>query len=539
MKMKLRCLSVFLLLNFAISIYAEDFRVGAKKGHNAVVDRVLQVQNPDNTSSDYSEGNFFIRLDGKMYEYFLMRKGFIPPSEMSFVKMHQIPEKPEKKIPIKIKIEGAPTTVELSKINPFFYDYVDIIISLGVYAWGEAKPDSSGRVGVYALVPMTEIRPDYFPVKVEGLLSSKPGKQGEPPQWSAQFRGFVDIDVDSDNDDGYNDKWKRTDDEDLLENMSEKDDKRAIGKVFLVNNGDVDGDGISDFADGFNATDKLTKDDTMQVDKIEGNEQAFGVPVVLELNIKDTDLKPAEFQYSFTYKDSDPKNATITDVKKDENGKIISCKCTAPAGFRIWMNKEKTRKKGNVNALGEEKGDFIPSNTPINADSIGMEAGHTHTFYVEAVPGAENLVDNDLTILVKAEIPAKKVHYEDTIKLRPISLKFTFFPTNICAKSTWNGVNKQDYRYFIVINTIPKDFIRFINLVITEVEPKDERDNANVGTLHKPTDNTWEYIALSESRDDKWPGIDDMGKRYWDVTLGYGINTTDFKENMPLLRFVA
>ncbi|MCX7806413.1 MAG: hypothetical protein N3A38_14695 [Planctomycetota bacterium] len=84
---------------------------------------------------------------------------------------------------------------------------------------------------------------------------------------------IFDLDVDSDNNNGY-DLPSRTSAEEDVEDV-ENDDARP-GKVIIVGNGDSDKDGFPDYADGFNAFDVTAKDDSSPGSKF--------APLVLEIN---------------------------------------------------------------------------------------------------------------------------------------------------------------------------------------------------------------------------------------------------------------
>jgi hypothetical protein len=79
-----------------------------------------------------------------------------------------------------------------------------------------------------------------------------------------------DLDIDSDNSAGAYGGPDRTDGEDRIE-----DDASLPGKIIAVNDGDSDGDGIPDFADGYD----LDKNDFNDVDSAGDR----FVPLVLEL----------------------------------------------------------------------------------------------------------------------------------------------------------------------------------------------------------------------------------------------------------------
>ena len=187
-----------------------------------------------------------------------------------------------------------------------------------------------------------------------------------------------------------------------------------------MNDGDIDGDGIPDFADGFDISEDIEDDNVIDTDPAE-NPEAFGMPMVLEIDLTGSQYAPKDFVYTFEYKASEPKDTKVEEQEDEDGNKTY--KFSAPAGLRVWMNKEKTRNKGKVNGSGTEKGDFVPANVQIKAEDVKMDQ-KKHTFYVEALPGAEELTGKDVKISVKAEIPGKGVIYDDVVRFRPIIMQF-------------------------------------------------------------------------------------------------------------------
>ena len=218
-------------------------QVKPKDGHYKEINRVRNSNDFDDASSDRTTGGYFMEnstWEGKR-EYVIMEKGFIPPPDLPFAPVpggggdtkiltHPVP----KDVLVKLKELEA----KLKK-GPFINNvYVDIIIPLDLFAWADALPDSSERIQVHAYYPVTHLRPDTFPVECEGNLETPPGNgPASPLRWCARIGGFLDCDVDSDNTDGYNDKWERTTAEDEMEDLDKikapVKNKTILGKSFL------------------------------------------------------------------------------------------------------------------------------------------------------------------------------------------------------------------------------------------------------------------------------------------------------------------
>ncbi|MBN1865575.1 MAG: hypothetical protein JW808_11820, partial [Victivallales bacterium] len=143
---------------------------------------------------------------------------------------------------------------------------------------------------------------------------------------------------------------------------------------------------------------------------------AFGIPMRLVIKPLEDGVPFTDVKYTFTYTASDPANAKV------EGDAESSYTCSAPAGFRIWMNKNKTRKKASV----KSGGDFVPSGSELTAAEVGMDDG-SQLLYVEAAPGAEKFTGDQLLITVKAEFTSPKqgkIEFEDKVRLRPILMQF-------------------------------------------------------------------------------------------------------------------
>ena len=281
-----------------------------------------------------------------------------------------------------------------------------VISSLGV----QVEIDPNDESSAFATCTL-DVESDRHTVKMEGSYtygsSRRDGPDGGQSIWHANaVDPRLDLDVDTNNDGNVETSNKEEDD---VENPDEDEIKDNPGKIFSVNDGDLDEDGIVDYCDGIDAGGSID-DDNSQVDP-----KNF---IELKLNLGDLpkDVKLKEITYTFTYAASDPLDATVKEIKED--GKVVGYKCDAPAGLRIWMNRNGTRDRKSV----KDEGEFVPAGVELKAKDINMEGG-SMTFYVEAVPGKEGSELNfDKTITVKAKVGDDE--QEDTVRVNPIIMQF-------------------------------------------------------------------------------------------------------------------
>lgn len=173
----------------------------------------------------------------------------------------------------------------------------------------------------------------------------------------------VDLDIDSKSTRGF-DLPSRSP---LIDEI--EDDPNRTGKLILLNNTDSDGDGIPDFADGFNLlpSEHITVDDTSVLDKF--------VPIIVQLsgNFGNDTI-------SFVYDDSDPQ-----DVVFGEDHIFRA----APGSLRIWTKSaELQRDARNVH----DDGDFVSSNEEYTLSDLGLDNEQaTITLWIEAVGPSQQI----------------------------------------------------------------------------------------------------------------------------------------------------
>lgn len=172
-----------------------------------------------------------------------------------------------------------------------------------------------------------------------------------------------DVDTDADN----NDEW-------YLPDSSRQEEWREGsngGKTLYVNDGDIDGDGVIDWADGYNLKNAEHSDNSI------GSEMMrYFVPVMLKFPPV-FDANEASFEV--LYLDSDPSAVTRTGLGTSEDPFVY-----APphlASLRLWTNNSPSRDKRPVS----EGGDWVPSDVPFTASQVDVISGNAVVLYAEAV----------------------------------------------------------------------------------------------------------------------------------------------------------
>lgn len=177
--------------------------------------------------------------------------------------------------------------------------------------------------------------------------------------------GF-DLDIDSDNNNGYD--LDRSDYEDEIE-----DDTDKPGKIVFANTKDRDGDGIPDFADGFDRDGIADNDD----DTCGG---ARFYKVVLDLPYQAADNKTIQISYNA----SDPKTVTY------DPG--TGTYAPATGNLRLWLKDGAlARDKRNANAQNEDdRGDYVAPGD-YKAEMLGTDGPGTVILYAEGINPTESL----------------------------------------------------------------------------------------------------------------------------------------------------
>ena len=219
----------------------------------------------------------------------------------------------------------------------------------------------------------------------------------------------IDLDIDSDNTNGL-DYPMRTDWEDQIEDSIQP---KLPGKFIQVNDADDDGDGIPDFADGFDLDGIAGNDD----DETPG--KGF-VPLVLEIPNPLWDLpNVAEIgTVTFTYAASDP--AAVS--HDPESGAYTP----APGKLRLWL-KNGAQPRNKASAAAENPGDFIPAGTPVKLSALGLSAQSKLIYlYAEGIGHTTGPVPDRIVVGFDPDGPQGPLPIicRDAVRVRLIRLEF-------------------------------------------------------------------------------------------------------------------
>lgn len=210
----------------------------------------------------------------------------------------------------------------------------------------------------------------------------------------------VDIDIDSDNTNDFGDP-DLSEEEDRLELLSDDG-----GKKLEINNTDLDGDGVQDYFDGFNANGEDGDDDDEISASTDGETPKF-VPVKFEIpSVPDHD----KIEITFDYADSDPAavivsgsgSGTTYELPDDPNDE---------KRLRLWTKDASEKRDKNNN--------FIASGTTYTiqelVDSHDLEmTGNIGTLYVEAIKNItkQDIEEKTIKVTLKGEDSGSGIKYE-------------------------------------------------------------------------------------------------------------------------------
>ena len=202
--------------------------------------------------------------------------------------------------------------------------------------------------------------------------------------WSAT-RITADIDVDSNNDNGVElPNVSRTEAEDEIE-----DDPAKPGKFIAVNDGDVDGDGVPDFADGFTTV----ANNVAAGGTLIGN-SSF-IPVTLSLS---PGVDPATARVRITYTDaSDPRSLARSGAGTTADPYVYT---PAAGTLRLWTRPGTNQRSGEPAGAGG--GDFVLSGGTYALSELNFAAGsRTGTLYAEAV--GPSALKGDVRVIIEVD----------------------------------------------------------------------------------------------------------------------------------------
>ncbi len=233
---------------------------------------------------------------------------------------------------------------------------------------------------------------DGWPLIIEGNLHKPGGKgPGTVPKahWGAVVKAsYIDLDVDSDNDDGFNASWARTEEEDNIEADTDKP-----CRVICVNDNDNDEDRIPDFADGYNRDDIAGNADDDPPTAAEGEKY---VPIVIEIDPA-VDLTKASLR--LVYSNSDPAGVTTA------GSEPLKTYTPATGHLRIWtkLGHEKRKKKPFNDPT--DPGHYVPptgSTGEYDKDemaALGFSSSNREvTLHVEAITESSSEADQSISV---------------------------------------------------------------------------------------------------------------------------------------------
>jgi hypothetical protein len=339
---------------------------------------------------------------------------------------------------------------------------------------------------------------------------------GGPPSW-------VDLDIDSDNNNGFNPPDRSAFEDEIEDTPVLPGDPGLPGKIVAVNDKDLDNDTIPGFADGFNQS---GDGNPSNPDYVSANDKF--VPLVLEIS-SGVDISKARI--TITYSDSDPQAVWF------DPG--TSTWYPGSGNLRIWK-KDGSQHRKPTSATAS--GDYVPSGTYSDLTKLGFSSGNRIvTFYVEGIqPSPEQASSaqiNQRRILVALDPDGT-----GTARIVSDSVRVTAFRVNIdIARKNGSLVPEQLEESNGSIVTIapevnPDDTGIFLNIPKLGVEPTDVASSltlklkkvgpaSNQGKIRVyrkgPQDNTY---ALYLDEDDQEQGVltSDLTAANWrlDSTMG-------------------
>jgi hypothetical protein len=249
----------------------------------------------------------------------------------------------------------------------------------------------------------------------------------------------LDVDVDSDNNNALADPARTQAEDDAEDVVSEV---RKPGKVVFVNEGDTDGDGIPDWADGVDKFDQAVADASGRF-----------TPLIVQLP-PDVDLSAATVKLQ--YSGSNPAGLQRTGTV--DTGFTYSL----PAGaLRIW-----TRDGGQARKTASvvDGGDFVPGFTEIPVASLGAPLRErTWRLYVEGLRVSGEIADQQIKI--EAAFPdtgGGTLRVADTVRTTLLNLR-------LVQADASNGVQPvRDFKFSHPSPTVTISQAQLANLRVSD-----------------------------------------------------------------------
>lgn len=269
--------------------------------------------------------------------------------------------------------------------------------------------------------------------------SADNGLHWRPMERLELYNIVVDLDVDSDNNNGFH-LPARTATEDSIEGVAHY--RYLPGKIIGVARGDADGDHIPDFADGFDADPQDPQDD----------QSPHGlVPLIGEIAVPDGRLSQEariKFQYSGA---PDPAiSVTSTQVDWSCQARRVYQLADTSAALRIWRTANPESRRPQPLSQG---GDYVVPDQyyPL---SFFTNSGSTFTVYVEALRPSANPGDYAVRMIVDPD--GLDAHlFEDEVRFSAIALDLQLFNANSIRLSLDDQLNElweDDQPFYFWVN---------------------------------------------------------------------------------------
>ena len=210
----------------------------------------------------------------------------------------------------------------------------------------------------------------------------------------------IDLDIDSDNNNGLG-MPDRSQAEEL-----EEEKKDTVGKLVLLNDFDTDGDGIPDFADGYDNI-NLEPEANQRGDNV----SADFVPVVVSIS---SGLDPAKTKVRFSYPACDP--AIV--FKRTVDG-VMDFLLPPEGNIRLWTKNGSTARAKESIVKDSSPGDYIPPDVDIPFEKLNPN-GNVAVIYLEAVQSFGDETNKDQISVAFSDykdVPADSVFYS-VLRLR-------------------------------------------------------------------------------------------------------------------------
>jgi len=259
-------------------------------------------------------------------------------------------------------------------------------------ALDEVTPVNAQGIGTFTFSydNTTELNPGD-PLRVNLELAAPDG-QAVKTEGTFRVNG-LDLDIDSNNSDGFNTP-ERSRDEELAEDLAAGTDHP--GKIIQINNGDADNDNVPNFADGINMFANDGPD-------------AGGrfVPLVIEIGGA---YDPANIEIKFSYTEADPRTITRTGEGTDENPYGYE----APSGkLRLWKadgNVSRSIAEANVSS-----GHYIKSGAVYTGTDLG--SGNIITLFIEGIHQSDSPGDEKILVEAREKGSASGWNMRDELRV--------------------------------------------------------------------------------------------------------------------------